>query len=81
MSQAKVERYKKEKANRKKIMAKERAARIAGRVCAWAILIVIVGWAGYTGYQYYEDNRPSKTFYTYVSAVSDYLSGLNTETE
>jgi len=81
MSQAKVERYKKEKANRKKIMAKEKAKRIAGRICAWVILLVIVGWAGYTGYQYYEDNKPTKTFYTDVSALSDYLSGLDTEAE
>ena len=77
MSQAKVERYKKEKANRKKIMAKEKAARIAGRVCAWAILIVIVGWAGYTGYQYYESTRPTKTIYTDTSAMSDYIQGLD----
>ena len=34
MSQAKVEQHKKDKANRKKIMAKERAQRIAARVCA-----------------------------------------------
>ena len=36
MSQAKVEQHKKDKANRKKIMAKERAQRIAARVCAAA---------------------------------------------
>ena len=53
MSQAKVEQHKKDKANRKKIMAKERAQRIAARVCAIVVLVAIVGWAGYTGYQYY----------------------------
>jgi hypothetical protein len=79
MSQAKVDRYKKEKANRKKTLKREKAGRMAGRICAWAILVVIVGWAGYSGYQYYEDNRPVKTFYTDVSAVSDYLNGLSTE--
>ena len=51
MSQAKVEQYKKDKANRKKTMKKEKIQRIAGRICACAILVVIVGWAGYTGYQ------------------------------
>ena len=76
MSQAKVERYKKEKANRKKIMAKEKAARIAGRVCAWAILIVIVGWAGYTGYQYIEKNKPTQTFYCDTTPIDDYLENL-----
>ena len=46
MSQAKVEQYKKDKANRKKTMKKEKMQRIAGRICACAILVVIVGWAG-----------------------------------
>lgn len=81
MSQAKVEQYKKEKANRKKTLARGKAKRLAGRICAWVILIAIVGWAGYTGYQYYEDNKPTKTFYTDVSALSDYLSGLSAEAE
>ena len=34
MSQAKVEQYKKDKANRKKTMKKEKMQRIAGRICA-----------------------------------------------
>ena len=79
MSQAKVEQ--KEKANRKKEMAKQKAERVAGIACAWVILAALVGWAGYSGYQYYDSHKPAKTFYTNVSAVSDYLSDLNTETE
>ena len=81
MSQAKVEKYKKEKANRKKEMAKQKAERMAGIVCAWVIAAALAGWAGYSGYQYYDAHKPAKTFYTNVSAVSDYLSDLNTETE
>lgn len=81
MSQAKVEKYKKEKANRKKTLARDKARRLAGRVCAWVILAAIVGWAGYSGYQYYESKKPVKTFYTDLSPVSDYLGSLNTETE
>ena len=81
MSQAKVEQHKKDKANRKKIMAKERAQRIAARVCAIVVLVAIVGWAGYTGYEYYEANQPKKTIYTDVSAISDYLSGLEQTAE
>ena len=82
MSQAKVEQHKKDKANRKKIMAKERAQRIAARVCAIVVLVAIVGWAGYTGYQYYEQNRPTKTIYADTNAISDYVKGLDsTETK
>jgi hypothetical protein len=79
MSQAKVEKYKQEKANRKKTMAREKAGRIAGRACAWVILLAIVGWAGYSSYSYYQDNLPSETYYADVSALSDYLNGLDAE--
>ena len=82
MSQAKVEQYKKDKANRKKTMKKEKMQRIAGRICACVILVVIVGWAGYTGYQQYEQNRPTKTIYADTNAISDYVKGLDsTETK
>ena len=49
MSQAKVDRYKEEKANRKKILAKEKRKRITGIICGWVIAVLIVGWAGYSG--------------------------------
>ena len=77
MSQAKVEQHKKDKANRKKIMAKERVQRLAVRICAVVVLVAIVGWAGYTGYQYYESTRPTKTIYIDTSAMSDYIQGLD----
>ena len=48
MSQAKVDKYKKEKANRKKEMAKQKTEKIIGIICGCAILVAIVGWAGYT---------------------------------
>lgn len=77
MSQAKVEQYKKEKANRKKIMAREKAMRIVAKVCAIAVVAVIVGWAGYTGYNYYESTRPTKTIYADTSALTNYLTSLD----
>ena len=78
MSQAKVDKYKKEKANRKKEMAKQKTEKIIG---GCAILVAIVGWVGYTGYNYYEDNKPAQTYYTNTSALSSYVSGLNTEAQ
>ena len=77
MSQAKVERYKQEKANRKQIMAKEKAKKTAALACAWAVLIAVVGWAGYSGYRIYENNQPSETIYCDTSAITDYLDGLS----
>lgn len=46
MSQAKVDKYKKEKANRKKEMAKQKTEKIIGIICGCAILVAIVGWVG-----------------------------------
>ena len=46
MSQAKVDRYKEEKKNRKKIMAKEKRMRIAGYVAGCLVAAGIIGWAG-----------------------------------
>ena len=44
MSQAKVDRYKEEKKNRKKIMAKEKRMRIAGYVAGCLVAAGIIGW-------------------------------------
>ena len=41
MSQAKVDKYKKEKANRKKEMAKQKTEKIIGIICGCAILVAI----------------------------------------
>ena len=79
MSQAKVDRYKQEKANRKKIMAREKVKRVLTRICLTAVRAVIVGWAGITVYQIYEEKKPSKTIYTDVSAAADYMNSLSTE--
>gem|GEM_PF-189603 len=77
MSQAKVDRYKEEKANRKKILAKEKRKRIAGTICGWLIALLIVGWAGYSGYNAYEKSRPIKTIYADLDAINNYMDTLN----
>gem|GEM_PF-118794 len=79
MSQAKVERYKQEKANRKKIMAQEKRKRIAAIICGWAVAIAIVGWAGYSAYRTYENNKPMETIYADLDAINDYVDTLDNE--
>ena len=56
MSQEKVDRYKKEKANRKKIMAKEKFQHRLAVLCSCLVLVAILGWAGYSAYGIYEKN-------------------------
>lgn len=79
MSQAKVDRYKEEKANRKKIMAKEKRKHIAAVICGWVIAIAVVGWAGYSAYRTYENNKPMETIYANLDAINDYVNGLDVE--
>lgn len=79
MSQAKVERYKQEKANRKKIMAQEKRKRITAIVCGWVIAIAVVGWAGYSAYRTYENNKPMETVYANLDAINDYVDALDGE--
>jgi hypothetical protein len=77
MSQEKVDRYKKEKANRKKTLKKEKYKSIAIRICTVLICAVIVGWGGYSIYNRYEKSRPTKYLTLDPSALEDYLGSLS----
>lgn len=78
MSQAKVDRYKQEKANRKKIMAREKLKHNLSVFAGCVVLAALLGWAGYSVYGIYENNRPTVTTYANLDAVNDYLNGLTT---
>ena len=79
MSQAKVDRYKEEKKNRKKTMAKEKRLHLLAVVCGWLVVIALAGWAGVSGYRIYESKKPVETIYANVDAISDYMNSLSTE--
>lgn len=79
MSQEKVDKYKKEKANRKKTLARNKVKHVVSVCCVWAVVAAIAGWAGFTGYQYYEKNKPVETYYCDTTAIDDYISGLSAE--
>lgn len=75
MSQAKVDRNKEQKANRKKIVAREKRQVALVKLCGAAILIAILGWAGYSAYGIYESNQPS--IYADLTAINDYAASLS----
>ena len=77
MSQAKVDRYKQEKADRKKIMAKEKAKKLAAKICAAAVAAAIVVWAGASFYTNYENNKPQETYYVTTDALDTYMQALD----
>ena len=75
MSQEKVDKYKKEKANREKLQKREKRT-----------LFVMVGWIGYSAYGVLtrEDPDEEKTVVTTemdTTAITDYLSQLSGDAE
>ena len=76
MSQKKVEQYKKEKANRKEIMKKQKMQTYAARTLGALVCAALLGWAGYSGYHMWENSRPAATTEIDTNALTDYLGGL-----
>lgn len=76
MSQEKVDRYKEEKANRKKIMAKQKREKAIRRVAGTVIAVVLIGWIGYSAVDAYQESRPRQTVEVDYTAVDDYLQTI-----
>jgi len=76
MSQAKVDQYKKEKANRKETMAKEKKQRMITRICWGVAGVVLVAWIGVSTVQFVQDNRPVETIYVDTAELDGYLNSL-----
>lgn len=68
MSQEKVDRYKKEKANRKQTMKREKMANVV-RKCVVAVCgLLLVAWIGYSAYDIYDSGKePQKIQIDYQS--------------
>lgn len=81
MSQAKVDRYKKEKANRKQNMRKEKTKQVFRRVVVGVLGLALIGWLGYSAYNVYDTNRPKQTAEVDYTAITDYQSNLYTTAE
>ena len=80
MSQEKVDKYKKDKANRKKIMRKERAMSIVRKAILTFAALALVGWLGYSAYDIYDSNQERSVAEVNFDSVTEYLNGLS-ETE
>lgn len=75
MSQEKVDRYKKEKANRKENVKKEKFRNVVHKCVVCLVGIVLIGWIGYSVYGRYEENRTNQEAHVDYSA----LTNLNSE--
>ena len=86
MSQEKVDKYKKEKANREKLQKREKRTLFLEKLAIGAVALVMAGWIGYSAYGVLtrEDPDEEKTVVTTemdTTAISDYLSQLAGDAE
>lgn len=76
MSQAKVDQYKKEKANRRETMAKEKRNRMISRIC-WSVAgVALLVWIGFSSVTFVQENRPVETIYCDTAELDSYLNSL-----
>lgn len=77
MSQEKVDRYKKEKANRKQTVKKEKIQNVLRKCMVAIVAIILVGWIGYSAYGTYESKKPKEEVEIDYSALNDFSEKLN----
>lgn len=77
MSQEKVERYKQEKANRKKAIQKQRIMNMIRKAVLGLAALAIVGWLGYSAYQTHEAGKERLVAGVNYDAINNYMSELS----
>ncbi len=76
MSQEKVDRYKLEKANRKKTIKKQRAMNYVRKTVLALAAFALVGWLGYSAYQTYDAGKERAEAEVNYDAINTYLEQL-----
>lgn len=76
MSQEKVNRYKQEKANRKKIIRKQRIMSVVRKSVLTLAAFALVGWLGYSAYQTHEAGKERAVAKVDYDAINNYLGQL-----
>lgn len=79
MSQAKVDKYKQEKANRQQIMKKQKRMHRFEMTAIALVCAVFVGWVGYSVYDKVSGEDGKETVVFDAGAVQDYLTELTAE--
>lgn len=84
MSQAKVDKYKEAKKNRKKQMKKEKIQSYLHRGVACIVAAALIGMAGFSIYNIYESKQPKQEVtvdYSAIASLSQSLSDNGTSAE
>lgn len=79
MSQAKVDKYKAEKANRKETVAKEKRNKMLMKVATGVVFAGLAVWVGFSAVDFVKENRPVETIFAQTGALDDYLNELYAE--
>ena len=77
MSQEKVDKYKKEKANRKRTIKKEKVQNVLRKCAVGVVAILLIGWIGYSAYGTYESKKPKEEVEIDYTALKDFSQKLN----
>ena len=79
MSQAKVDKYKQAKANRKQILAKEKRNRALTKAGLTIVGLALVAWIGISAVDFIKESRPVKTIYANTTGIDKYMNELYAE--
>lgn len=77
MSQEKVDRYKKEKANRKQNIRKQRMMSILRKSVLSVAALALIGWLGYSAYDTYTSNQEREVASVNYDAINTYMESLS----
>ena len=62
MSQEKVNRYKEEKANRKKMLRRQKVMNTVRKTVVSVVCVAVLGWIGYSVYSTYTESQPRESY-------------------
>ena len=81
MSQEKVDRYKREKANRKQIMRKQKMMSFLRKGVLTLAALALIAWLGYSAYDMYESRKERVVAEVNYDSITNYLNSLTAELE
>ena len=81
MSQKKVDAYKKKKANREKLIKKEKRIFMIEKIIVLAVCVALVCWVGFSIYRKASDDKQQQVVDTQINldALDNYITGLDQE--
>ena len=75
MSQEKIDRYKEEKANRKKKVANQKRNAVIAKVVGAVVCLGLIAWIGWSGYRSYQQNKEQEAaLESYNQWLEEYMA-------